>query len=299
MRGVARAPASCGELAQGLLADSHVMVTCPIDRYATATVVLREGAGQVSGPVDCPKAIRAVALTLDRFGLDALDAALSLESPIPRGKGMASSTADVVASVAATAAALGRAPDAELEADIALSVEPSDGTMLPGIALFDHVGGRVRRRLGTPPPIEILVLEFEAVLDTVAFNAIDHTTALRSRSTSFRESLSMIEAGIASADAELIGRGASLSSSTYQDVLAKPELPQVLALAEAAGAVGVNVAHSGTAVGMLFSADAERTEWAASQARSRLRGLREVHRQRLIGGGSEMLCRPSRGERRC
>jgi len=262
------------------------MLTCPIDLYATATVELVEGAGLVSGPSNCPKAVRAVALTLERFGVDGLNAALTLESPIPRGKGMASSTADVVASVAATAAALGRASDAELEADIALSIEPSDGTMLPGIALFDHVAGRVRRSLGSPPPIDILVLEFAARLDTVAFNKVDHTAALRSRSESFGESLSLIEAGIASADAELVGRGATLSASTYQDVLVKQELPQVFALAEASGAVGVNIAHSGTVVGMLFNADAERVEWAAAQARSRLRGLCEVHRHRLISGGS-------------
>ena len=284
--GMARAPASCGELAQGLLDDAHVMVTCPIDLYATATVVLSDGAGLVRGPRDCPKAVRAVALTLERFGVDAMDAELSLESPIPRGKGMASSTADIVAAIAATAGALGRTSDAELEADIALVIEPSDGTMLPGIALFDHVQGRVRRSLGDPPPIIILVLEFDQGLDTVAFNSIDHTAALRRRSDGFRESLSLIEAGIATADSEFIGRGASLSASMYQGVLTQPALPQVFALAEAdaAGAVGVNVAHSGTVAGLLFGEHAEQVGWAAAQARLQLRGLREVHRQRLIGG---------------
>ncbi|MCY3732835.1 MAG: GHMP kinase, partial [Chloroflexi bacterium] len=87
---------------------------------------MREGTGRICGPRHCPKAVQAVALTLDRFGLDGLDVDLSLDSPIPRGKGMASSTADIVASVAATGAALGRATDAELEADIALMIEPSD-----------------------------------------------------------------------------------------------------------------------------------------------------------------------------
>ncbi len=265
------------------------MVTCPIDLYSAATVVVREGTGRICGPRHCPKAVQAVALTLDRFGLDGLDVDLSLDSPIPRGKGMASSTADIVASVAATGAALGRATDAELEADIALMIEPSDGTMLPGIALFDHVQGQVRRSIGDPPPMSILVLEFDQGLDTVAFNSIDRTETLRLRSESFRESLSLIEAGVATADTELIGRGASLSASTYQDVLAKPELPQVFALADAAGAVGVNVAHSGTVAGLLFDEDAERVEWAAAQARLRLRGLRKVHRQRLIGGGVEAL----------
>lgn len=289
MRGVARAPASCGELAQGLLGELHVMVTCPIDLYSAATVVLREGTGQIHGPGLCPKAVQAVALTLDRFSLDGLDAALSIDSPIPRGKGMASSTADIVASVAATGAALGRATGAELEADIALMVEPSDGTMLPGIALFDHVQGGVRRNMGDPPPISVLVLEFDQRVDAVAFNLIDRAAALGRRSESFRESLSLIEAGIATADTELIGRGASLSASSYQDVLPKPELPQVFALADAAGAVGVNVAHSGTVAGMLFDEDAERVEWAAAQARLRLPGVRAAHSQRLISGGVETL----------
>lgn len=289
MRGAARAPASCGELAQGLLGDSHVMVTCPIDLYSAAIVVLREGTGQICGPADCPKAVQAVALMLHRFSVDGLDADLSIDSRIPRGKGMASSTADILASVAATGAALGRPTDAELEADIALTIEPSDGTMLPGVALFDHVQGRVRRTLGDPPPISILALEFVQGLDTVAFNSMDRTATLRRRSQSFRESLSLIEAGIATADSELVGRGASLNALTYQDVLAKPELPQVFALADAAGALGVNVAHSGTVVGLLFDEDAERVDWAAAQARSRLRGLREVHRQRLIGGGVDVL----------
>ena len=263
------------------------MVTCPIDLYSAATVVLREGTGQICGPVHCPKAVQAVALTLDHLGLDSLDAVLSIDSAIPRGKGMASSTADIIASVAATGAALGRATSAELQADIALLVEPSDGTMLPGIVLFDHVQGRVRRNLGDPPPMSVLVLEFDQGLDTVAFNSIDRTAALRRRSESFREALSLIEAGIATADTELIGRGASLSASTYQEVLAKPELPEVFALAAAAGAVGVNIAHSGTVAGLLLDQDAERVEWAAAQARLRLPELYEVHRQRLIGGGVE------------
>ena len=289
MRGVARAPASCGELAQGMLDDSLVMVTCPIDLYSTATVRLRPGSGRIDGPSDCPKAARAVSLALEVLGRPDLDAALTIDSPIPRRKGMASSTADIVASVAAAAAALGQPADADAQADIALSIEPSDGTMLPGIALFDHVSGRLRRSLGDPPPIEILVLEFEAELDTISFNAIDRTAALRRTSDSFRESLSLIEAGIAAADPELIGRGATQSATTYQEVLAKPELARVRSLADAAGAVGVNVAHSGTVIGMLFRPDAERVEWAAAQACSRLNGLRTVHRQRLISGGVQTL----------
>ena len=66
--GIASAPGTCGELAQGLLDGTLVMATCPIDLYAAATVTLSEGSGRVHGPANAPKACRAVALTLASLG---------------------------------------------------------------------------------------------------------------------------------------------------------------------------------------------------------------------------------------
>ena len=287
MRGVARAPASCGELAQGLLGDSLAMVTCPIDLYSMASVTLRPGPGEVEGPADCPRAARAVELALGRLGRTNLDASLTIDSPIPREKGMGSSTADIVASMAATASALGRSLDAETLAELALAVEPSDGIMLPGIALFDHLGGRIRRSLGPPPPLRVLVLEFHSTLDTESFNAANRRAILKSQAPSFRHALSLIEAGIAAGDPALVGRGATLSATTYQSVLPKPQLPEVLAIAEECGAAGVNVAHSGTVLGVLFAEDGQHLDAASEQVRRRLPDLVAVHKHRLIGGGVE------------
>ena len=286
MRGIARAPATCGELAQGMLEGSLVMVTCPIDLYSTASVELRSGLGQIDGPAECSKAVQAVALMLEHLGRADLDATLTIDSPIPREKGMASSTADIVASMVATASALGRTIDEKTLAELALAVEPSDGIMIPGIALFDHLSGSVRRSLGQPPPLNVLVLEFEPTLDTEAFNATDRSTTLQSHRESFRRALSLIEAGIATADSELVGHGATLSAVAYQAVLPKPQLPEVLSIAEACGAAGVNVAHSGTVIGLLFAQDGKHLDAVSSHARRRLPGLVAVHRQRLIGGGA-------------
>ena len=93
--GVASAPGTCGELAQGELGGTTVMVTCPIDMGSTATVELSDGTGCVDGPANAPKARRAVALTLEFLERRDLDARLNLETSLPRAKGMASSTADV------------------------------------------------------------------------------------------------------------------------------------------------------------------------------------------------------------
>ena len=65
-------------------------------------------------------------------------------------------------------------------------------------------------------------------------------------------------------------------------------------LAKDAGALGVNVAHSGTVIGLLFDADAERITWAAHSARQRLPEIVAIHDCQIIGGGAVVY----RGRRR-
>lgn len=283
--GTAWAPGTCGELAQGELDGTIVMVTCPIDMGSMATVELSDGTGQVDGPTGAPKALRAVALALEFLGHRDLDARLNLQTSLPRAKGMASSTADVAAAIGATAAALSRSIEPRQQANLALAVEPSDGVMLSGIALFDHRGGRMAQSLGQPPAMRVLALEFADEVDTEAFNAVDRRAEHESHASRFREALDLITAGLAEGDARRIGEGATLSSLANQEVLPKPQLPAVLELAEAAGAVGVNVAHSGTVLGLLFAEDADRISWAEGRAWSRLPGLVAMHNRRVVGGG--------------
>lgn len=284
-RGVAWAPGTCGELAQGDLDGTAVMVTCPIDLGSKAAVELSEGAGRIHGPADAPKARQAVASTLALLGFRDLDARLRLESQLPRSKGMASSTADLMAAIGATTAALGTTLSPQQQAELALAIEPSDGVMLPGIALFDHQAGRIARTLGQPPAMRVLVLEFAGEVDTQAFNEQRRAAGVISDGGQFREALDLIAAGLASGDPEPIGRGATISSLANQAVLSKPQLPAALDLGRSAGALGANVAHSGTVIGLLFAADADRIEWAARTGLQRLAGIVAVHDCPIVGGG--------------
>ncbi len=284
-QGSALAPGTCGELAQGVLDGVTAMITCPIDLYSTATVELREGTGRAQGPAESPKAVRAVELTIALLGRDDLDGQLYIRCDVPRSKGMASSTADIVAAIGATAEALNSEISIKDQAKLALTVEPSDGVMLPGIALFDHMGGQIARSLGDPPDMRVLVLEFAGALDTETFNAVERHAELQRLESSFREALELITEGLERGDSELIGRGATLSALSYQVVLPKPQLPEAATLARDAGALGVNVAHSGTAIGLLFRGDTECIAWASDSARRRLSDLVAVHDRQLIGGG--------------
>ena len=70
-----------------------------------------------------------------------------------------------------------------------------------------------------------------------------------------------------------------------QKLLYKPQLDAVLRLSDDVGALGVNAAHSGTILGMLFEDDPELTRYAVSRAWSELPGLRQTYDRRIVDGG--------------
>lgn len=286
-KAAARAPGSCGELAQGMLDGDYFLVTCPIDMYADAQVELTQGGGGIDAPADAPKSRRAVALTLAHFGYGDMGARLRLSSPLPRGKGMASSTADVSAAIAATAAALGStaAMTPTLIAQIALQVEPSDGVMLPHIAVFDHKRGRLAQSLGPPPPMRVVALDFGGGVDTLAFNGVNRDEALKRLQPELAAALALIRRGIRGGSAADVGKGATVSAIANQRILRKPQLDAALRLAKRVGAVGVNAAHSGTMLGVLLHDDPERAAWAAQRARATLSGVRRIYNRRIVSGG--------------
>ena len=283
-KATAWAPGTCGELVQGWHDGAHFHVTCPIDLYSSVTATLFEGDGEVVGPTDSPKACRAVSLTLQSLRPPGVSAEIEIRSPIPRGKGMASSTADVAAAIAATACALGCELTPVDIARLAIQVEPSDGLMFPGIALFDHRLGSRYELLGLPPPMDILVLDFGGTVDTLAFNALDLLAPLRQREAEWVRSLGLVRRGLQTGDPSDIGLGASLDSLSYAEVVSRPHIQAVAALAKESGALGVNTAHSGTVMGILFSAG-QGIHDALRRAKERLPSLETARVYGVIGGG--------------
>ena len=227
--------------------------------------------------------------TLERLGHERLSAKLSINNPIPRGKGMGSSTADVAAVIAATGLALGRELQPAAIAEIALSVEPTDGVMFPGIAMFDHLAGTIAESLGPPPPMEIVALDFGGAVDTVEFNKVDRRELWRSIQAETSQALELVRAGVRQGDPELVGRGSSISALASQRVLPKPKLAEVNEFAAQVGAVGVNVGHSGTIIGVLLDARQRRGKSTFRRAREAFPDAEMVHHFRLLGGGVQAV----------
>lgn len=282
-----RAPGSCGELVQGTLAGGNFLITCPVDFYTEVTVIPGDSGPSAAGV----KTVEAVRLTWAYLGVTCDQYAVNVRSALPQGKGMASSSADISAACLAAALAAGYTLTPDEITDIALAIEPTDGIFYPGIVMIDHVRGLTRRTLGSPPPMSVLIFDAGGRVDTVEFNQRGDLAVLNAaKENEVRTAVDLVSRGLATGDAGLIGEAATLSSLANQGILKKTCLETVITVARRHGAVGVNTAHSGTVLGVLF---AGRPEMVASACRQAVAeacpGLEFLRFARLIPGGLTVL----------
>jgi L-threonine kinase len=161
--------------------------------------------------------------------------------------------------------------------------------MFPGIAMFDHLAGTIAESLGPPPPMEIVALDFGGAVDTVEFNKVDRRPLWRSIQAETSQALELVRAGVQQGDPALVGRGSSISALASQRVLPKPRLTDVNEFAAQVGAVGVDVGHSGTIIGVLLDARQRRGKSTFRQAREAFPDAEMVHHFRLLGGGVQAV----------
>lgn len=280
-------PCTCGELVQGVLDGEPFLVSCPIDRYSRAKVGLDGGPTAAAAS---PKASRAAEATLASLGHGGRSFNLEVSCALPSSKGFGTSTADVVGAIVAAAAAAG-VTLAPLEvARLAVSVEPSDGTMFPGLALFNHRSARHGIVLGSAPPLLVAVLEFEGSVDTLEYNSHLDMGYMRSRESGYARAVDLLRRGLDADRWDLVGQAATLSARINQRMLPKPELERAIQLGEEHGALGVCAAHSGTLLGVLFGPESEhRARDLLAVAPDRLDGLESCWTARLVNGGARLV----------
>ncbi|TYP56794.1 GHMP kinase [Thermosediminibacter litoriperuensis] len=263
MVGEARCPGSCGEIVQGAIGGRNFLITCPITLYSTARVELIQHRGENKPTVNSAgmmeswqKTRKAVRKLLDYYGFYELDFDIRIVSQIPVGKGLSSSTADITAACLAVARALDKPISPDLIADIALSIEPSDGVMYRGSVIFDHVHGTWRESLGELPDMDIYIVDPGEVVDTESFNSRRDLDELnRKKENIVEEALYMTREAFRKKDIGLLGKAMMKSAVAHQQILYKPHLEHLINLSRKHGAIGVNVAHSGSAVGVFFEKD--------------------------------------------
>ncbi|MFD3936759.1 kinase [Streptomyces sp. NPDC058611] len=268
--GTGRAPGTFGELLQGATSAEQLdfLVTLPIDRGAAAVFAADPDATDVSVfPPRKHRSRRLVQLMLREYGVPG-GGHLDLRGELPEGKGLASSSADLVATARAVADALGRTADCGTIEFFLRRIEPTDGVMYPGVVAFYHREVRLRERFGALSPLSVVGVEEGGVVDTIEFNRRpkDFSSAERREYDGLLEEIGH---AVRSGDLRSVGRVATRSAVMNQRLRPKRLLQRMIDLSRDLDALGVAVAHSGTALGVLVSRSDPEYARKIAEARAR------------------------------
>jgi uncharacterized protein involved in propanediol utilization len=287
-----------GELLQGAVEPGQdFLVTLPIARWSTARVTLTPDVTELRvHPQAKSKALRVAHAVLARHGVS-LGGSLVLSSELPEGKGMSSSSADLVATVRAVGDAVGIPPTPEQTESFLREVEPTDGLMYRDVVAFHHREVRLRRVLGPVPPLTIVGVDEGGQVDTVDFNASRPVIAPAHR-REYHVLLDELEAALATGDVTGVGRVATRSAELNQERCHKRHLDRMSEISRDVGGLGVVVAHSGTMVGIVLSGTDSRLADKVEETVAACAGLGPVSVDRTLDAvGVPALIRTTGTER--
>lgn len=238
-----------GELVQGEIDGTPFLITLPI-LWGTRATFLASSDGRIEvWPAHRKKARKAAELALAEVGKPQ-GGRLIVQSTLPVGKGMASSSADIVASIRAVAAYYRCDLTPAQIGGWAAQIEPSDGIMYPGVTAFDPLQGRLLERLGPVPPAMIL-----GVLGHGRINTEDHhrhrIPYQADHQDRLKQALQYARQGVRRRDVALLGRAGRLSAEVEYERGPDSSLRQILDIADDEK-LGVIIAHSGTVRGLLL-----------------------------------------------
>ncbi|MBO1511399.1 GHMP family kinase ATP-binding protein [Metabacillus bambusae] len=239
-----------GELAQGVINQQPFLITLPVPLLKSkATFIPDPIKMNIIAQPSQTKAVMACKKMFELFNLSG-GGTLHLFSNIPRGKGMASSSADIVASIRAVAHSYSIQLSHEVISNIATEIEPTDGVMYEGTVAYDYINGQLIDSFGDLPPYGIIGIDIGGRIDTIQFNKrrkpyteLDHQT--------FIHAFHLIKEGIKKKDLTLICQASTMSAKVSEKALPKryfKEIERLAGLCEG----GIVVAHSGTVLGILF-----------------------------------------------
>jgi len=275
-------------LVQVTLDGEPCLISCPIDYYNIAEVRFQPRDGWTV-PEHAPKTRAALQAGLAYLGRTVSGGYVCLQTKLPRGRGYGSSTADIGATLYALGQAAGQELVSSEVARLAVHVEPTDSSLFPGLALWDHRYGHVYEDLGAPPALMVVVLDPGGVVDTLAFNQLDHRWSLDRLAFQHREAFALVREGLRQGNLGALGAAATLSAIAHQAILANPLLEPTLSLARDVSALGVCRAHSGTLLGLLLDPEDADVLAITALAARRFAPAVTVFSLPLVSGGLRLL----------
>ncbi|ERI91118.1 GHMP kinase protein [Clostridiales bacterium oral taxon 876 str. F0540] len=239
-------PGSIGELMQGNFKGTDILVSCPINLYTNIKVF--------ESKFPCNKyknnkTAKFLGNMLTRWGYERYDKIFDIEicSQIPRGKGFASSTADLCALYNALIALFNREFNQLELAEECINIEPTDSIIFKEMTLFDYKNGTFYESIGSYIEFYILIFEGFRIVDTVEFNKKSFQPL-----GNIDDLVPILKNGVLRKSIGEIGSVSSESIRRNQHRLKYNSLDYILGISRKSGGAGVIGAHSGDCLGIIF-----------------------------------------------
>ncbi|AXU73486.1 GHMP family kinase ATP-binding protein [Clostridioides difficile] len=279
-------PASCGEFVQGIIDDEEYLCSYAIDMYSK--VYIEEKLVDIN--LGRYKSRLAIEKVFEKFNLPkkyTKNISLKINSKIPVGKGMASSTADIGATIKATLSLIDKDLSSEEISKLAAEIEPTDSIFIDKNSIFNPLNGTVIKYLGNLTNAKVVILEPNKVLDTMKIRLRQDYNKLKVENKEvIKKSFALLEEGLKKNNLSLVGEACTLSSLANENIEKKEYLNEIIKISKKYGAYGVNIAHSGTVVGILIDKFMNDKKMIDALCESNINSVyNKIYTQNIINGG--------------
>lgn len=233
-------PGSIGEILQGRVKDKDILVSFPVNLFTYVELIddLFDDGNY--------KAKNFSKNLLISWDIEE-EVYFKINSTIPKGKGFASSTADLCALYHCLLKKFNKEYNQEELIRETIKIEPTDSIIFNKACAFDYKNGEYYEELGEYFEFYVWVFEGEKEIDTVEFNK-NVKISLANVSDLFDE----LKVAIKNKDIRTLAQISTESIIRNQQRLPYPILDDCLWLSRKKGGLGLIGAHSGNMLGIVF-----------------------------------------------
>jgi uncharacterized protein involved in propanediol utilization len=263
-----------GELWQGPYeqdGELHIgLISLPVRKYSWMHYLPGEDGDAELDLAGKDKCRLAIQLYMRHHGKSLPPGRWSHDSELPQGKGMASSTADLVATIRCLDRIFGLDTPVQTVADLLRGIERSDSVFLDRYALYLSGRQQIVRSFDTSPRLHACYIDEGGTVETekLADPLLRH---YQRHLPSYRRYLQQAIEAFERVDAAAICECATHSAKLAQWVTPKAHFDALAQRRRELGADGIVVAHTGSLLGYLFASRPDSSRM--SELSSFFRGL--------------------------
>lgn len=248
-------PGSFGEILQGKVNDRDLLLSCPVDIYTKVKIF---ESNNIDKKYNNKKSAAFLSNILELWGYGKYDSTIDIEidSKIPYGKGLASSTADLCGVYYCLLKMFNKEFNEVELMEQCIKIEPTDSIIFKEMTLFDYKKGLYRKQMGKYIAYNILAFEGNKVVDTVEFNSKNLIPL-----SDVDDLIPTLKEGIKEKSLEKISYVSTESIIRNQKRLYYDFLDKILDIKNKTKGLGIMGAHSGNVLGIIYE-DEEKLNYA-------------------------------------